>query len=221
MMMVRAIFRYSEIAGELMDVLFGESIFLSGGKMHFSDEVYRAKAVEHGIVSSTDAISSFKRGHLSGLDAIKIVFSLRLQQIPTMVQNPGKQVFMNTMEKLNAGEYDGKLLESLIQESSRFLGDRYTLWKNIMITNTNSRVLSKDELYTLPQFSRRDVDPYDSRYVMYDEVFLSIDRGEAAMPRTRKEVIQVLHSAGPGKIFHTYSDEVDTIISYLVRKNLI
>jgi hypothetical protein len=56
---------------------------------------------------------------------------------------------------------------------------------------------------------------------MYDEVFLSIDRGEAAMPRTRKEVIQVLHSAGPGKIFHTYSDEVDTIISYLVRKNLI
>jgi hypothetical protein len=189
--------------------------------MYFSDEIYKAKAVEQGIVPSADAISSFKRGHLSGLDAIKIVFSLRLQQIPTMVQNPGKQVFLSTLEKLNAGEYDGKQVESLIQESSRFLGDRYTLWKSIMITNTNLRVLSKDKLYTLPQFSRRDVDPYDSRYVIYDEAFLSIDYGEAAMPRTRDEVIQVLHEARPENDFYTYPGAVDTVISYLVRKNLL
>ena len=189
--------------------------------MHFSDEVYKAKAAEMGVVPDAGAISLFKRGHLCGLDAVKFVFSLRARQVPTAVQYPGKQIFMSTIEKLRSGSYDGRPIDDVIGESTRFLGERCALWKSIERANTCMRILSKDKTHALPLHVRCDVDPYDSRYTGYDEVFFSFWAGRPGLPRTRDEVIDILYEVEPEKDFHTYAREVDTIISYLVRKDLL
>lgn len=185
--------------------------------MHFSDEIYKAKAVEQHIVPNIESIPSFRRGHLIGLDAIKLVFTLRMQQIPLMIPRPTKQLFVNTIEKAKNGHYDGKSLDRIVCEASRFLGERFALRQAILTANTTIRILSRDEQYALPNFKRLNANLCDPSYTIYDEIFYAhMD----APPRTRDQIVRLLGASGFDRDVQYHCD-IDMVISYLVNKDLL
>ena len=196
--------------------------------MNLSDEFYVGKAVEQGLVSSVDEVSSFECGHLLGLDAIKVVFNARARRITLMVPKTDKQLFVITVEKFRNGYYNGKSLDSIVCEASKFLGERYALRQTIVSHNSSQRILSRDGLYALPSFNMRDVDPCDPRFDIYSkafECFLNSSPGRSSpaghlleVPRSREDIIYFIdkHCHESGSHF-----EFDMIISYLIKRGLL
>jgi hypothetical protein len=191
---------------------------------------------------------------LVGLDAVKLVLSIREKQVIQMPPRTNKQLFSNTIEKLANGYYNGRSLNSIICDASRFLGERYALYQAIMSANTaSSRILSHDGLYALPVFTMRDVDSCDPRFAFYNELFAPFatrigSDGVAAgcevgagsvspqatpekkvvrvMPRSREDIEYFLEEtlsmgiqASEAKSRYPY--DLDMVISYLVRRNLL
>jgi len=208
--------------------------------MQFPDEVYIVKAVEQRIVSGRDAIALFRCGHLVGLDAIKHLFVLRERQVVQVPPRTNKLLFSNTIEKLTSGYYNGRSLDSIICESTRFLGERYALYHAVMSANTQwTPILSCDKLYALPDFRMRDVDSCDPRFEFYNELFASFSERRVAMPRSREDIQCFLKDASVRRHVEQSEDgaderrflvpefsyrcpyDLDMVISYLVRRNLL
>jgi hypothetical protein len=191
--------------------------------MHFSDEVYKTEAIRQKIVPNVEAIPLFKRGHLSGLDAIKFIFSPYSQHIPVTIQRSAKDTSAEIIEKLKEGYYDGRHLETIVRESCRFLGERVALNNLILLEDSNSqpRILSKDGSHALPSFKRRNIDPYEPRFAEYDKIFTALSEQGREPPRSREEITRFLQVAKPEVDFYSYNFYVDDIISYLVRKDLL
>ena len=181
------------------------------------------EAVRQRIVSDKDAVQSFRCGHLTGLDAIKLVFSMREKQAIQSMRvslRLGERLLPNTIEKLGNGYYDGRSLDSIVCEASRLLGERYALYHAIALANTpSSRILSRDGLYALPCFVMRDIDSCDPRFVCYNELFPKSD-SKSWVPRTREDVQRFLESSSRNGVADSRlcSYDLDMVISYLVRR---
>lgn len=186
--------------------------------MNFSDEIYESKAVEQHIVADVKEIATFTCGHLRGLEAIKLIFNTRSQQVVLALPRTNKRLFEATIEKFRNGYYNGKLLDAIICDASKFLGERYALHQTIVSANNSCpRVLSRDGLYALPAFTMRDVDPCDMRFSFYDKIF---DASELEHPpRSREDIVYFLEK--PLRERGVYPYDLDMVISYLVRRGLL
>lgn len=189
--------------------------------MDFDDDVYLHKAIEQGILSGPDALELFRFGHLRGLPAIKLLFRLRVEHVPTLPPKASKQIYTNTIEKIRNGYYNGKNVDDIVSLSTRFLGERYGLYRAIEEADKTSRLLSRDGKYALPEFQMREVDPYDPRYDIYEQIFHEQmeKRPDMSVPRTREDFFYMFDA--PTRERNLNLHDLDMVISYLLLKDLI
>jgi len=196
-------------------------------KMQFSDDAYIAEAVRRGIVADKASALLFRCGHFMGVEAVKHLLLIRDGQVSLVPPRMNKIVFSSTIEKLGNGYYNGRSLDSIICESTSLLGERQALYQVIVSANTqSSRILSKDGLYALPFFMMRDVDSCDPRFEFYRDVFMEFFDGvsrDRMVPRSREDVVSFLESLSSSKqvVDRYYRYDLDMVISYLVRRNLL
>lgn len=180
----------------------------------FTTKQYIDNAIANGLIVSVERIDEFKAGNMRGFEAIKAIYDVKAL-VPLRAMQTIKHLSLKTIiDRLRNREYDGKSLNDILVSETEILGERITLYNDIL--NKSEVLLSEDKLYSLPLYQpstsvmdRSDLVPLLDKFMIF--------KGKTAIvrPRTRKEIADFCG------ISLTQKYSIDVIIQSLVQYNAI
>lgn len=157
----------------------------------FNDKEYINMAIIDGIINSEADIENFIEGDKIGFEAIKNHYDVKLaRQLPIM-DRMKTNLIKSIEEKLKRREFDGKSVDSVIVESSQFLGERVSLQRELIDMSNREDVLSEDKLYTLPFYRKTETLMREDDFTKVLSHFKSLSE----KPRTRNAIASEIEQA--------------------------